>query len=828
MSLVRHERPSTIQPGKRALSARSSAAPRIGVFWLVLLTISLGLGSGVLSAQQASLEGTVVDQLGGGISRATIVLTKNGQKVTEVASDSAGAFVITVADAGRYGLEVVAPGFLPATVEGLFLSGAARVPVTVPLSIGITQAVVVTASAEAAPSSQVAAAVTVIDRATLESSGKADVSDALRLVPGAQVVAAGGRGSTTSMFVRGGTSSFNKVLIDGVPVNDIGGVFDFGDLDTGGVDRIEVLRNANSVLHGNDALAGVVSISTARGRTRTPEARYSIDAGTLGTGRHDMSVGGSTDRIDYFAGFSHVATDNDVPNNAYTRNNLAARVGAAVSPATDVTAVFRAARGTSGLPNATAYYGLADDSTRTSTTRLFSLAADSRVSPRVKTSLRYAVVRSDYSTTNPAPTGEYFDPFGFGGNYLGTPVTITGANGYRVTGQAILDYGGSYPSPFDAGMTRHLVSGQSTFRLNTSWSASGGARIEHERGFSVYAGSRRETHRLNSGAFAEVQGMAGVAAVTAGVGVDDNAVFGFAVSPRASLAVYLRKPSVAGTWGDTRVIVNAGRGIKAPTLSQELDSLYGLVNAAVSGVEPIGPERSRAFDVGLEQAILKGRLRVRAAYFNNTFSDLIEYVSKSALTRVGVTAEAAAATQYGAYVNAQSYEAQGIEMSSEARVGALSVRAAYMYLAAEVTRSFSGGVLEPAENPAFPGIKIGQYAPLVGARPFRRPAHSGSLLVGYARGPLLVSVSGYFSGRQDDSTFLTDAYFGYSMLLPNQNLGAAFQKVDLAAGYALHPRARWYVSVDNLLNQRYEAAAGFPALPMTARTGITLSVGGTR
>ena len=117
--------------------------------------------------------------------------------------------------------------------------------------------------------------------------------------------------------------------------------------------------------------------------------------------------------------------------------------------------------------------------------------------------------------------------------------------------------------------------------------------------------------------------------------------------------------------------------------------------------------------------------------------------------------------------------------------------ASYTFLDAEVTESFSGGVLAPAINPAFPGIPIGQYSPLVGERPFRRPTHSGSFMVGYLEGPFDVALSAYLSGRRDGSTFLSDGFFGYSLLLPNQDLEAGYQKVDLAAGYRPAPeRAR--------------------------------------
>src|SRR5260370_39021045 len=104
------------------------------------------------------------------------------------------------------------------------------------------------------------------------------------------MVQTGARGGATSLFVRGGASNFTKVLIDGVPANDIGGAFDFADLSVTGGDRVEVMRGSNSVLYGTDALTGVVSLTTKRGSTRIPEAAFSIDGANLGTSRADESL----------------------------------------------------------------------------------------------------------------------------------------------------------------------------------------------------------------------------------------------------------------------------------------------------------------------------------------------------------------------------------------------------------------------------------------------------------------------------------------------------------------------------------------------------------
>ena len=100
--------------------------------------------------------------------------------------------------------------------------------------------------------------------------------------------------------------------------------------------------------------------------------------------------------------------------------------------------------------------------------------------------------------------------------------------------------------------------------------------------------------------------------------------------------------------------------------------------------------------------------------------------------------DVAAATEFGANVNSQSYKAQGVETSMDAVVGRFHASASYTVLDAEVTESLSNSTLQPAFNPAFPDIPIGQFSPLVGQRPFRRPKNLGSMLkeaqkLGFAR-----------------------------------------------------------------------------------------------
>jgi outer membrane cobalamin receptor len=199
---------------------------------------------------------------------------------------------------------------------------------------------------------------------------------------------------------------------------------------------------------------------------------------------------------------------------------------------------------------------------------------------------------------------------------------------------------------------------------------SGGARYEREQGYDDPEADPSAT-RDNGGVF--VEGRAGLGQrvyVNAGLGYEHNAAFKSAVTPRVSVAVYLREATKAAM-GATKLTFNAGKGIKAPALYQEQSSLFVLLESAPASaranVDPIGPERSTSMDVGIEQEFAGSQARVRLSYFHNEFDDLIEFVSRAILPRVGVSAEAAAASGFGAYVNSQSFKRRASKRRSKRR-----------------------------------------------------------------------------------------------------------------------------------------------------------------
>jgi vitamin B12 transporter len=797
--------------------------------FLTLLASVLCLASPA-SAQVASgsIAGTIVDPLGARVAGAAVRLLRDSEVAKETKSDAQGDFSFNALPEGRYRLQASAEGFQVRTTSQMFVAAGGRTSVELSLPLGPLETdVTVTAAANELLPSQIGAPVTVLDAKTLDVIGKTDVLEALRLVPGSSLVQTGGRGGTTSVFIRGGNSNFNKMLIDGIPANDIGGGIDLSPFTTTGVERIEVLRESNSVIAGTDALAGVISVTSRRGQTPVPEASLSLDGGNLGTNRESVSIGGVVQRFDYFSEFSHLGTDNDLPNNQYRNKTYAGRFGVAVAHNTDVSGTVRWIDKYYQSPNAVRLYGTPDDAFQTNRMHLVGLGSQTQFTDRWQGSVRVGLSDQRAHFVNPTVSGQNIFGTGFGNT-----VTITGANGYSATGRGVLDFG-TYDS--QSRSARQGLYGQTTYQVSQRVTVSGGGDYEREQAFTDPAAAPTTT-RHNSAAWVEGRGsFLDRISITAGLGYARIEGYASRYSPRLSVAAYARKPTSDEFWSDTRLTFNGGRGIKATSASTVDRSLYNLLQktsagaalAASAGIGPIGPERGRNLDIGIEQGLWQGRARARVAYFNNAFFDLAEFVSKNLLPQFGIAPDVAAATGTGAYVNSQSFQAKGAEMSADAMFGRVRLAASYTHLNAVVTTSLSSSVT-PQFNPLFQGIRIGGFTALVGQRPFRRPANTGSLLISYTQGQADVAVTGYVAGKFDDSTFIvgSDINFGNSLLLPNKDLNFGYQKIDLSGAYRIHPRIKWFGTVENLLNQHYEPAFGFPGLRINLRTGVTITVGG--
>ena len=214
-----------------------------------------------------------------------------------------------------------------------------------------------------------------------------------------------------------------------------------------------MLREANSVIYGQRrAHRRRQPVDTAwpdadSGADRVDRRRQS-SAPTGRTSRSVASSSGSTT--------SRTATIS-------RRTTRCRTTRSATTPLRGASAGWRAAPRTSarrsgvsvpshGAPNGFSMFKIADDSTQTTDLTFASVSADSQISERWRSTIRFGYMNRDYQNINPTPTG-----IPSGGNYLGQIVTLEGANGYSVTGQGILDFCCTFPSVFDSGTTRRTL-----------------------------------------------------------------------------------------------------------------------------------------------------------------------------------------------------------------------------------------------------------------------------------------------------------------------------------------------------------------------------------
>jgi len=782
-------------------------------------TIALLLFASSSHAQSApNLRGKVVDQLGSRVPNAKVVLLEGDKSIADTKSDGQGSFSLAAPKEGRYSLQVDAAGFATQTIPVDIGKEGKTEELTVTLSIGpLAEEVVVSATGFAIPEAQVGASVSVIDSDQIDALNKLDVLENLRLVAGAQVVQTSQRGSTTFLYIRGGESDFNKILVDGIPVNDIGGNFDFAQLSNTGVDNLEVLRGSNSVLYGSDALSGVVNVSSARGTSLIPEFKYSADGGNFGTLHQEVSLGGLMHGLDYLSEFSQFQSQGSYQNDYFHNETVGTNVGWQLNPTTGIRATFRHIATGVGSPNGILFYGISDEAWQTNRNTYGGVSAQQQMTEKWHNTVQFSFAQFDELYVDPYPVGQPFE-----GNYLGNVVTIRGANGYSVTGQAILDYGGMFPEEYPDYEARRSLYAQSDYQFLKDWTGIFGFRYEHEDG-EGYTRDNYSTMLQAHGSLAHRL------FATFGVGLEHNSFFGFAATPRVSLAYYLRKTANTGVFGETKLKFNFGKGIKEASTLEQAGALVNILTPALIeqyGVGPIAPERSRTFDFGFEQRLWNGRSLLNVTFFDNNFYNLIAFLNPGQLISIGVPPNAANSTPSdGAYVNATSEWAKGLEVEYKHDLGhGLLFQGDYTYLDGFVTKAFN----DPSFNPLFPTIAIGAFAPLEGARPFRRAPHSGSLALFYNHKKFTGALNGYLAGRRDDSTFLSDPYYGNTMLLPNRNLAPGYQKFDLSIGYSLTHYAKVYTSIENLISRHYQPVFGFPAAPFEIRSGVTFTVGGER
>src|SRR3984893_16605313 len=392
--------------------------------------------------------------------------------------------------------------------------------------------------------------------------------------------------------MRGSNSNHTKVLIDGIDANDPSqdGVFDFGQVLTSDIERVEVLRGPQSSLYGSDAIGGVINIVTKNGEG-PPQFTGRLEGGSFETFNQSASVRGSVSRFSYSFNVAHFLTD-DTPvtpldllppgrkriNDSYENTTVSAKLGA------DLTDTF-------GID----FVGRYTDST------LFFTGEDFSAFPSVP-----AANQSEQNARQFFARGEahlaLFD--GAFKNRIGV-----GYTNYHTTIQAPDTGFGLPPENINHGD-----------RIKFDWQGN----IELWKGGALVLGVEDQEDRLidspisaendNVAGFAELQSeiVPGLFAA-ASVRHDNNDRFGGKTTWRIAPAYLV--PNIG-----TKLKASYGTGFKAPSLTQLFVSFPAFNFFANPDLQP---EESEGYDFGFEQPLLDDRIRFGATYFHNDITNLI-------------------------------------------------------------------------------------------------------------------------------------------------------------------------------------------------------------
>jgi vitamin B12 transporter len=711
------------------------------------------LRAGDLSGSVRTVEGKPLPQ---------IVLTVSGPSGSRpIVSGADGRYHAQGLRPGAYSVAIDAPGFIVAGDPRITIAdGDATLDVTL-TAAPIREHVAVTATRADAALSTLGVSVSVLDREQIAEREPSSVLQLLQDLPGISVARTGGPGSQASAFVRGGESRFARILVDGVPVNQPGGGFDFGSALPLELDRIEVVRGAASSLYGTDALAGVIHLVTRRaGPEPGIGLRAEAEGGTFAWRRLQGGTSGRAGDWDWNAGVVRLDTDNEAPNSAFTETAGAASVGVGLGERSILRLVLRAEDSERGTPGPTAF-GRPDLDAFFERTDVTAAAHLRHTRGSVAHDLRVGIARTGQRSVNPEDSGTYVPRAG------------------DVVGSFELS---DFPDPlgFQNDTARYSLGYQGEVQAGPRNLLSGGADVEHERG---EIGSRADEllspTRTNLGVYVQDRLVLGDRFyATVGGRIERNDNFGTKAVPRVAVAVRLR-----GGVNATTLKASGGAGIKEPNFFETFGTSF-----FAQGNPDLKPERSRTFDVGVEQRLLQSRLRAEATFFHHQYHDQI------AFTVLDFD------TFQGTYVNLARTRAQGLELSVEAAPSSrIELRAEYTLLDGEI-------LVSPADfDPVY----------AVGEPLLRRPRHqaSFSLRCGAARASLGATL--VLVGRRADSDFV-----GLGL---QENEGYA--RLDARARAKLGRGFEAFVVAENVLDRDYQEALGYPALGRSIRAGLRFHTG---
>jgi outer membrane cobalamin receptor len=726
-----------------------------------LFALSLALSTpAVLCA--AEIQGTVVDPSRQPIAGAQVAAVNDVGVIVQQITDDQGRFDFNVSPLfDKYQLRVAAPGFETVTVG----AGASNIQLSLaPQSDSIR----VTASVIDVPSSQQGTSVSIIGSTEIRDRNEAQVVDLMRQLPGMVFAQDGARGSVADLFVRGGSSNYNLVELNSIPINSFyyGGLFDFSQVPSDFVSEIDVARGPQSALYGSYAIGSVVNIVT-RSPENGPALDFVAEGGTHDENRFALSGSFLTHGWGFAGSGSSLLTNGPVQNSDYRNDNIF-------------------------LSGEHRWY----------TQSLF--------------------IFGNFNTNDVGEPGPYgSNPVGL---FPGLDLISRSKNNTPTAGLHYQDdftdnlrldvtagfalNNSFYISPFGDSFNKDIRpygDARGTWRVLKFWTLAGGfafSREEMKNTFVTDSSSREfPLRRDNEGIYLDNHFALFGNKLFINAGLREEIyqtpfipgdVFNSPPRPDFPARTDSRlNPKISGAWiiqKNERLHASYGTGIRPP----------GGSDLAFTNNPALKPERTESYDFGFEQRLLKDQLSLDVTYFHNDYRNLIVSLGGSLSTLSQFYTD-----------NLAKSNGEGVEAVAKYRPATwFSIAANYMWLETEVL-SLNGGI----------GL-VQQYFYL-GQPLIRQPKQSGSALVNFHYRKLDANLTGYFRGRDLDVEPNYGAFGGLFW-------AGGYVNAGINVNYRLRSNLTVYANLRNALDRHYEEIYGFPAPFLNVVAGVKWSLAHAR
>lgn len=607
-----------------------------------------------------------------------------------------------------------------------------------------TPEVVISATKTEIPIKQVTSAVEVITGEQMQQRKLKTVAEALRWAQGLAVFQNGGPGTQVGVQMRGGTTSQTLVLIDGAIVNNAAlGGYDFANLTTDNIERVEILRGNQSMLWGADAMGGVINITTKRGRD-TPNIGAFAEYGSFNTIREGANLSGKKGIVDFAGSISKWDTASfsaiNYRRGAFERDGYhnwqgSARLGVDLPKDGRLEFNFRWLEGTVNFDGFSNAGNPADVFGAGSASRQYVYAGNYSQPITNWWSQKLTLARATDTLTSHSGPVEYDVVTGvtepvaafnmFNSNLSTTSNRIEWQNNFQVAKPLLLTAG--YQFREQTGENANLIDPTQTIPNKVISSNAGFADAQLNLWDRVFG--------------------------TAGIRQDEYNVFGGATTYRVT-GGYLHHET------GTKLRGSYGTGFRAPTFNDLYFPGFGNPN--------LQPEKSQGMDAAIEQSLPNERGTLSLGYFWTRYRNLILTVNDplvcTAPGSFGFCAQ-----------NIGQARAQGVEASAKIKLyrdepcmKSLDLMFQYTYTATnDLTNS---------RDTRLPRWPLNQWSTVLSYQPIE---------------PLRANLEGRYVGQR------------YNIQRNLQSI-PSFLVWNLSATYDVNKRVQVYMRADNLFNQKYE------------------------